>query len=47
MGKFLLGILLLLIFPPPLWGKVPAFIPDRSVALVFSSTIQGEVEPCG
>ncbi len=47
MRKFLLGILLLLIFPPSLWGKPPAFIPARSVALVFSSNIHGEVEPCG
>jgi hypothetical protein len=30
-----------------LWGKTPTFVPARSVALVFSSTIHGEVEPCG
>jgi hypothetical protein len=47
MKKYLLLILLIFFFPVTIWGKVPAFIPDQSVALVFSSTIQGEVEPCG
>jgi hypothetical protein len=47
MKKFLLGILLLLIFPPSLWGKAPTLPPGQSVALVFSSNIHGEVEPCG
>ena len=47
MRKFLLGILLLLIFPPSLWGKAPSFSPAQTIALVFSSNIHGEVEPCG
>jgi hypothetical protein len=47
MKKLLLGILLLLILSPDLWGKTPTFIPGQTVALVFSSNIHGEVEPCG
>jgi hypothetical protein len=47
MKKLLLGILLLLILPPSLWGKAPAFTPAKTLALVFSSNIHGEVEPCG
>jgi len=47
MKKLLLGILLLLIFPPSLWGKAPTFTPGQTLALVFSSNIHGEVEPCG
>jgi hypothetical protein len=47
MRKFLPGILLFLIFPPPLFGKAPSFTPTQTVALVFSSNIHGEVEPCG
>ncbi len=45
----LLGIALLLGFSTYLWGKTspPTFIPAKTVAVVFSSTIQGEVEPCG
>ena len=45
--KFLLGISLFLIFPTYLWGKAPTFVPARSIALVFSSTVYGEIEPCG
>jgi hypothetical protein len=45
--KYLLGILLILIFPLSLWGQPPEFDPDRSIALVFSSNVYGEVEPCG
>ena len=47
MKKFLLGIFLLLIFPPSLWGKAPSFSPAQTITLVFSSNIHGEVEPCG
>ena len=47
MKKLLLGILLLMVSPPFLWGKTPTFIPAQTVALVFSSNIHGEVEPCG
>ena len=47
MKKYLLIILLVLIFPLTIWGKAPTFVPQRTVALVFSSTVNGEVEPCG
>lgn len=47
MKKLLLGILPLLILPASLWANVPAFLPGQTVALVFSSNIHGEVEPCG
>jgi len=45
--KFLLATLLILVFPLSLWGQIPAFDPNRSIALVFSSSVSGEVEPCG
>jgi len=45
--KYLLATLLLLVFPLSLWGQTPTFDPDRSIALVFSSSVSGEVEPCG
>jgi hypothetical protein len=47
MRKFLLGISLFLMFPTYLWGKDPTFVPAQTVALVFSSNVHGEVEPCG
>lgn len=47
MQKYLLATLLLLVFPFSLWGQTPAFDPNRSIALVFSSSVSGEVEPCG
>lgn len=47
MKKYLLGILMILIFPVSLWGQSQAFEPDRAVALVFSSNVHGEIEPCG
>lgn len=45
--KYIPGILLILIFPLPLWGQTPEFDPNRSITLVFSSNVYGEVEPCG
>jgi hypothetical protein len=45
--KSLLGILLIIIFPLSLWGQSPTFNSDRSIVLVFSSNVHGEVEPCG
>ena len=47
MKKCLLVILLVFIFPIPTWGTPPTFVPQESIAVVFSSTVQGEVEPCG
>jgi hypothetical protein len=47
MKNLLLGILMILSFPLPLWGQPPALKPDQGLSLVFSSNIQGEVEPCG
>ncbi|MGA2956695.1 MAG: hypothetical protein ABSF48_13370 [Thermodesulfobacteriota bacterium] len=47
MKNLLLGILLILTFAAPLWGQAPSLKPDQGVSLVFSSNIQGEVEPCG
>jgi hypothetical protein len=45
--KFILGILLVSVFPFPLWGQSPSFDPGRTTVLVFSSNVYGEVEPCG
>lgn len=45
--KYILGFLLILIFPLPLWGQPHDFDPNRSPILVFSSNVYGEVEPCG
>lgn len=47
MKKYLLLILCFFICPLPAMGKIPAFVPERTVALVFSSNIHGELEPCG
>ncbi len=47
MKNLLLGILIILTFPLPLWGQPPTLKPGEGVAVVFSSNIQGEVEPCG
>jgi len=45
--KYLLVTLLILVFPLSLWGQTPTFDPKRTIALVFSSSVYGEVEPCG
>ena len=47
MQKYLLGVLLILIFPYSLWGQPTELDAERSIALVFSSNVYGEVEPCG
>jgi hypothetical protein len=47
MKKYLLVILLVFIFPLTIWGKTPTFVPQRTIALVFTSNVHGEVEPCG
>jgi len=49
MKRLLLGILMMIVIPLPLWGQ-PASPPAKStlaLSLVFSSNLQGEVEPCG
>jgi hypothetical protein len=45
--KYLLGMLLIFIFPLSLWGQPAELDPERSIVLVFSSNVYGEVEPCG
>jgi len=47
MKKSLLAILLILALPSLLWGKSSILKLDQSISLVFSSTVHGEVEPCG
>ncbi len=47
MKEYLLATLLFFIFPLPIWGQTPTLVPQESISLVFSSTVQGEVEPCG
>jgi len=47
MKKYLLVTLLALIFPATIWGKAPTFVPQETIALVFSSNVHGELEPCG
>jgi len=45
--NLLLAILMIMAFPHLLWGQYPLPKSEPDVALVFSSTVQGEVEPCG
>ncbi len=47
MKRYVLAILLALMLPGATWGKTPDFVPRESIALVFSSTVHGELEPCG
>lgn len=47
MKKYLLAILLAFTFPVTIWGKTPTFVPQETIALVFSSNVHGELEPCG
>ena len=47
MKNLLLATLMVVTFPLPLWGQPPTLKPDQGVSLVFSSNVQGEVEPCG
>ncbi len=49
MRSLLVGILMIIANPLPLWGQ-PAPAPSKfspTLSLVFSSNLQGEVEPCG
>ncbi len=47
MKKFLIPVFLgMLILPLPARGEAPDFNPN-SVAVIFSSNVQGEIEPCG
>jgi len=47
MKRYLLVILLAFIFPVTIWGKTPNVVPQGTIALVFSSNVHGEIEPCG
>jgi hypothetical protein len=47
MKKYLWITFLALFFPVTTWGKTPAFIPQETISLVFSSNVNGELEPCG
>ena len=47
MKILLLAILMVTTFPLPLWGQPPTVKPGQGVSLVFSSNVQGEIEPCG
>jgi hypothetical protein len=47
MRILLTGILMLFFLPGSLWGQSLALPRDRAITLVFSSSVQGEFEPCG
>ncbi|MBP1720352.1 MAG: hypothetical protein H6Q43_3790 [Deltaproteobacteria bacterium] len=47
MKKYILVTIFALIFPVTIWGKTPTFVPQETIALVFSSNVHGELEPCG
>ncbi|MCX5914718.1 MAG: hypothetical protein NTV04_22620 [Deltaproteobacteria bacterium] len=47
MKKYILITILAFLFPVTIWGNPPPFIPQETVALVFSSNVHGELEPCG
>jgi len=47
MKKYFLVILLSFMFPLTIWGETPTFVPERTISLVFSSNVYGELEPCG
>jgi hypothetical protein len=47
MKKSFLVILLIFFFPVTIWGKTPTSVPQGTIALVFSSNVHGELEPCG
>ena len=47
MKNLLLAILMVMTFPLSLWGQPPTVKPGQEVSLVFSSNVQGEIEPCG
>jgi len=45
--KKLLVIAILFFVPFSVWSNSPEVKPDRIVALIFSSNVYGEIEPCG
>jgi hypothetical protein len=47
MKKYFLVILSIFFFPVTIWGKTSTFVPQETIALVFSSNVHGELEPCG
>ena len=47
MKKYIWVTLAVFIFPVTIWGKTPIFVPQETIALVFSSNVHGELEPCG
>ncbi len=47
MKKYVLLVVFFFIFPLPVLGKIPTFVPEKTIALVFSSNVYGELEPCG
>jgi len=47
MKKYPWVILLAFLLPVTTWGKIPTVVPQETIALVFSSNIHGELEPCG
>ena len=47
MKKYLLLTLLAFLFPAAIWAKTPTIVPQEAIALVFSSNVHGELEPCG
>ena len=47
MKKYFLVTLLAFLFPATIWAKTLTFVPQETIALVFSSNLHGELEPCG
>ncbi len=47
MKSLLLGILMIIAIPLPLQGQSATDESDHSLSVVFSSNLNGEVEPCG
>ncbi len=47
MKSLLLGILMIIAIPLPLQGQSATGKSDHALSVVFSSNLNGEVEPCG
>jgi hypothetical protein len=47
MKKYLLVTLLAFLFPAAIWAQTLTLVPQETISLVFSSTVHGELEPCG
>ena len=45
--KKLLVIAILFFMPFSVWSSSPEVKPERTVTLIFSSNVYGEIEPCG